>query len=673
MASEVSGAAVRQGARASPCGLLAVVLLVAVSSYPTDATLSFQRTTDLLSAASLFEEGVGSLPTRNFTFSITMRSGSGRNGVIMQRSSAEFYMGYWPASTGACDVTLASTSNLFYPTEKFSSVEATIMTMRTWTVAYRDIGGAAGELSLFIDDVHIGTSEIARPFSGTSMFGPNAIHFLTIGPAVWASYDDGRLTLEAPANDIDGLFGQFDGLQLWNRYLNASEISQISANPNLLTGNEEGLCIYWPASDHRRDGTRIPNLGSAGAAFDGVLGQYAVAVEETSNVFGTGCDIVSATSPTWANKSNTNTPPTVTNDTALVIESTSDAPTYAMLYFTGGFDAEGDMLDFAVTRLPSHGILKLVSTVNASEKSVVIANVPYRCWETFARYRLVWWPEENSNEPVIINYRAYDGTEYSGDATIAVEVLPIDGVPDAAAKTYTVGEDAQSVNITLRATDVDSLFLSMFITQLPLHGTLYVRRNSSVKEISEIYSKWEIDIQPIQQHASNVRAVSTFWISDDDAGNGYPSWHAYQIIGPQDAPNVYSGSRLTYCPSTRQGDTVGLQSGSDAWLSYSHDTWASFVNDGYTEYIEVEIETAVFVQSIEIGENRGMWSIVKIKAWDSDTSHWQPLWSGEADVGQWEWYKNSKQYNKFMPAICQTSFASSIIRIEMDTFSVNDW
>ena len=207
MASEVSGAAVRQGARASPCGLLAVVLLVAVSSYPTDATLSFQRTTDLLSAASLFEEGVGSLPTRNFTFSITMRSGSGRNGVIMQRSSAEFYMGYWPASTGACDVTLASTSNLFYPTEKFSSVEATIMTMRTWTVAYRDIGGAAGELSLFIDDVHIGTSEIARPFSGTSMFGPNAIHFLTIGPAVWASYDDGRLTLEAPANDIDGLFG----------------------------------------------------------------------------------------------------------------------------------------------------------------------------------------------------------------------------------------------------------------------------------------------------------------------------------------------------------------------------------------------------------------------------------------------------------------------------------
>ena len=107
--------------------------------------------------------------------------------------------------------------------------------------------------------------------------------------------------------------------------------------------------------------------------------------------------------------------------------------------------------------------------------------------------------------------------------------------------------------------------------------------------------------------------------------------------------------------------------------SYSHDTWASFVNDGYTEYIEVEIETAVFVQSIEIGENRGMWSIVKIKAWDSDTSHWQQLWSGEADVDQWEWYKNSKQYNKFMPAICQTSFASSIIRIEMDIFSVNDW
>ena len=87
----------------------------------------------------------------------------------------------------------------------------------------------------------------------------------------------------------------------------------------------------------------------------------------------------------------------------------------------------------------------------------------------------------------------------------------------------------------------------------------------------------------------------------------------------------------------------------------------------------MEIETPVFVQSVEIGENRGMFSVVRIKAWDVSTSLWQTVFSGEADPGQFAWYQKTEQYNTFAPSICQTTFATSVIRIEMDTYTIADW
>lgn len=146
-----------------------------------------------------------------------------------------------------------------------------------------------------------------------------------------------------------------------------------------------------------------------------------------------------------------------------------------------------------------------------------------------------------------------------------------------------------------------------------------------------------------------------------------------EILGPQDAPNYYADSVFGYCPSSLQGTTAGLQSGGDEWISYSHDTWASYVSEGFTEYIEVEIENAVYVQSITIGENRGMWAVVRIKAWDSSTSRWQTLYQGDADSGAWQIAKDTNRYNHFEPSICQTTFSTSVIRIEMNTYTIVDW
>lgn len=89
---------------------------------------------------------------------------------------------------------------------------------------------------------------------------------------------------------------------------------------------------------------------------------------------------------------------------------------------------------------------------------------------------------------------------------------------------------------------------------------------------------------------------------------------------------------------------------------------------------QVEIERAVFIQSIEIGENCGPFSIVSVKALDISTGLWQTLYAGEADSDKADLYKTTNQYNRFTPSpLCQTTFAASTIRIEQNTYAVNDW
>ena len=203
-----------------------------------------------------------------------------------------------------------------------------------------------------------------------------------------------------------------------------------------------------------------------------------------------------------------------------MIEAASGAPTSATIYFKG-YDVDGDLLDYTVTRLPSHGILELVNAVDLSVPNIPITNATFDC-AIFARYRLEWWPEENSNEAVTIGYKAWDGTDYSNEAQIELTVRAINGLPRVAPMNYTMLEDTELHNITLHATDIDSSFVSIFITELPAHGTLYKvlpdqDKNEAV--IAQPFSTWEV-VHPIEQYLSNVLKVSTFWPANDDAGNG---------------------------------------------------------------------------------------------------------------------------------------------------------
>ena len=216
-----------------------------------------------------------------------------------------------------------------------------------------------------------------------------------------------------------------------------------------------------------------------------------------------------------------------------VIESTSAAPQSLTIYFQG-WDADGDLLQYMVTSLPSHGLLELQNTID--ETTVPITDATFRCWEetTFVRYRLVWWPEVDSDEDATIGFKSWDGDAFSVEATITISIRAQDGLPQPVPKSYTIDEDTELFNISLAANDIDSEFVSVFVTDHPEHGRLYNIANDNKtgvavrgKEIVRAYSQWEVE-PPIEQFATNVRAVSTFWPAGDDAGNGYPSWHPFR-------------------------------------------------------------------------------------------------------------------------------------------------
>ena len=387
--------------------------------------------------------------------------------------------------------------------------EHLMMRRATWTTTYQN---STGVLSLFADDLLLGTRSVAAPlFDGNALFGPNGIATLYFG--VYGSYSDGVLT---PLNDNMGLFGELSSFHLWNRTLNASEIAQVSSRN--LSGIESGMAIDL-RFDQQSYGARVVNRGSAGPLYDAVLGEVASGVLQTSNVFGSGCDALGATSPTWVNRTGNNTAPIANNATAVVVEATSIASTSVTIYFTGS-DADGDTLDYMVTRLPTHGVLQLEYTLDVDSSAVTIVEIPFLCWNSFSRYRLAWWPEEGSNEDVSIGFKAWDGSAFSSEASMYISVTPVDGVPVATAAEYTLDED-EEVTVTLSLIDADSDFVALFISGLPSHGALFtVAPNGSKSErITAVYSAWDVQA-PIVQHASSVLAVSSFWVASDGGNAG---------------------------------------------------------------------------------------------------------------------------------------------------------
>jgi hypothetical protein len=220
--------------------------------------------------------------------------------------------------------------------------------------------------------------------------------------------------------------------------------------------------------------------------------------------------------------------------------------------------------------------------------------------------------------------------------------------------------------IDLIATDIlQKQYLGLYITKLPTKGKLYQRLANGLKgvQITSVFNAYSArDI--IQQYPTKVLNVSSFW-------GGSDNWSPLQALGPQNC-YVYGDCTLSWCPLTAAGDG-GLQSGSNGkGLSFKNDPDALFALHGYTEYLEVEYPTDVYVSEMLIGENRGMGAVKNILAKDF-LGNWMTLYSAVVDKSAQSLYDKFSQYRLFRPALCGTLFKTRTLRFEMDTRTVPDW
>ena len=161
----------------------------------------------------------------------------------------------------------------------------------------------------------------------------------------------------------------------------------------------------------------------------------------------------------------------------------------------------------------------------------------------------------------------------------------------------------------------------------------------------------------------------------EDLQCGYPQWHPFQICGKR-STTAYGDDSHSWCPASRRGDEGYLEDG-DQYIRFAWDPTASLKKDGFTEYIEITFEQSVYLHSVEVGEPRGMGAIVRIKALHPVNGDYFTIWESSTSEGdptiQYR-HRTLSEYRIFAPfPICQTTFKTNTVRLELDTYTVKDW
>jgi len=251
---------------------------------------------------------------------------------------------------------------------------------------------------------------------------------LTNGILRW--YFDGELTNEAApfypaavagANSAligdgytTGFAGQIDEVRVWNT---ARTQAEIQANRNArLAGTELGLAGYWPfeegAGTSTADGTAAGNAGT----------------------LGTG-----GTIPSWIDSFAPFENP------LLVIEDVAQSITL------DGTDADGDALTAVVTLLPEFGTL--FQTVDGTTLGAEITAVPTQVTDPSRRVIFVPSPDDVGFDS--ISYLVNDGMVDSPEATLLLNVTPINDAPRATEDAYNTVADVPITTGNVFANDFD--------------------------------------------------------------------------------------------------------------------------------------------------------------------------------------------------------------------------
>ena len=259
--------------------------------------------------------------------------------------------------------------------------------------------------------------------------------------------------------------------------------------------------------------------------------------------------------------------------------------------------------------------------------------------------------------------------------TISIDILTFNTLPEVqkpanATTSLTVLEDS-TIAQELPFVDYDSSMITIVVDSVPSEGELTYNLGGETKKLDQFspFTPYGTQI-PIEQYAKEVVGFSSAWYND--AGD----WGPIQILGLPDSEG-YSDSNLAWCPETKSGKGSTTNANNEPGREAVWDREATYAKFGYTEYIEVEFETPVYVSTVEVGEVRGCGSIVHVYASNSNTGQNMTLYHDEADTecddteGE---ARLTNTINRFSPpGLCNTPFLANRIRLELDTVLVPDW
>ena len=161
------------------------------------------------------------------------------------------------------------------------------------------------------------------------------------------------------------------------------------------------------------------------------------------------------------------------NDVAVATDQTVSADEDTDKKITlAGTDVDGDTLSFKITTLPLNGYL--FQTSDGATRGDTIKSVPTNV--TDGSHRVIYLSAKDGNGDGHGNFgfKVNDGTADSEEATVTVNVAPVDDKLTGTAQSVTVNEDTD-ITITLSGTDADGRSFSFKITALPAERLFYSR------------------------------------------------------------------------------------------------------------------------------------------------------------------------------------------------------
>ena len=645
-----------------------VFLALALTSVRGNTYMVMQKDTDLFATRTTFANTTV-LPW-SVSFSIWARLRVRSRVVFASDGNYKFSPYMFQGSTGA----LSTAGTIFISGGDYGNV-----TTEEWhnfvTVVDRDLY----RLTFYMDGVRIDQIQLtAADLGADQTFGGNGVQEgLVFGHfAMWN--EAGYLLRIMP---YSALFGFVDEVALWSSVLTEEDVRRVferGIDPSNAMIKPATLVIHYDFeqfSTEEAASTVVPNVGIGGAKFDAVLGAYpSTAFDNPVTTWAVetddGCvEYVDVTQPKMVNDAHpreTNRAPIVQAQDLRVVEGGDEFTVY--LYAD---DPDGDWISFfTVTKLPSHGSLYAINSIDPSQRSLV-DTVPYTLANHF---HFTWQP--NGEDTTTLIATATDSRGATSEEGIArFVIVKKDDIPTTSNVNVTIDEDT-AVELTVRGFDPDSSFLTLVIDDLPLHGSLLAEEDGSWRRINASYAQYRITgEEPLEQYAVSVHAVSTFWASRPNDEFQYPYWHPFMATGPPSL-DEYGDSREAWSPLNRNAP-VGVFSGGDDFLTYGPwDARGTFEQDGYSEFIVLDYQVPVYLQNVFVGMPRGMGSVVGIRAWDDLTEEWQPVYEGVADPDHQRHMRLTRQYSVFepFPRACRTAaFKVSRLRIELDTVTIADW